>query len=350
MPQALPVITGIGQTAAAVGAVKSLTGGGGSSAGKTTTTQQVDPQTQAMQQDLYRRSQQIAQQPFVPYTGPMVAGFSPDQLRQFQATRGLFESGMGYDPTKALQGLAQQRRPEAGQAASLLGQDIGAYQSPYQQQVIDLAMGDIQRQADIARGGAQDRAIRAGAFGGSRSAIIESESQRPYAEQMARTSASLRQSGFEQAQQAAERDVARQQQMQMFAPQLELQARQQQAGLLGGLAGQQLQGLGLLGGIGQQQQALQQQAIGAQRGEFQRALDYPRQQLGLLATGVSGVQPTVTETGGYKPSGLEKFYAAQDLYQTTKPIFSNLFSASQTPAQTHDLTAGKLLGMGGINI
>lgn len=350
MPQALPVITGIGETAAAVGAVKSLTGGGGSSAGKTTTTQQVDPQTQAMQQDLYRKSQQIAQQPFVPYTGPMVAGFSPDQLRQFQATRGLFESGMGFDPTKALQGMAKFRRPEAGQAASLLGQDISAYQSPYQQQVIDLAMGDIQRQADIARGSAQDRAIRAGAFGGSRSAIIESESQRPYAEQMARTAAGLRQSGFEQAQQAAERDVARQQQMQMFAPELELRARQQQAGLLGGLQTSQLQGLGLLGNIGQQQQALQQQAIGAQRGEFQRALDYPRQQLGLLATGVSGMQPTQTTTTGYKPSGLEKFYAAQDLYQTTKPIFSNWFSASQTPAQTPDLTAGKLLGMGGINI
>ena len=334
MPQALPVIAGVGKVAGAVGAVKSLTGGGGSAAGQTTTTQQVDPQTQAMQQDLYRRSQQIAQQPFVPYTGPMVAGFSPDQLRQFQATRGLFETGMGYDPTKALQGLAQEQRPMTGQAASLLGQDIGAYQSPYQQQVIDLAMGDIQRHADIARGSAQDRAIRAGAFGGSRSAIIESESQRPYAEQMARTAAGLRQSGFEQAQRAAEADVARQQQMQMFAPQFELQARQQQAGLLGGLAGQQLQGLGLLGGIGQQQQALQQQAIGAQRGEFQRALQYPQQQLGLLATGVSGVQPTITQTGGYNPSGLEKFYAAQDLYQTTKPMFSNLFSASQTPAQT----------------
>ena len=331
MPQALPVITGIGQTAAAVGAVKSLTGGGGSSAGKTTTTQQVDPQTQAMQQDLYQRSQQIAEQPFVPYTGPMVAGFSPDQLRQFQATRGLFESGMGYDPTKALQGLAQQRRPEVGQAASLLGQDIGAYQSPYQQQVIDLAMGDIQRQADIARGGAQDRAIRAGAFGGSRSALLESESQRPYAEQMARTAAGLRQSGFEQAQRAAEADVARQQQMQMFAPQFELQARQQQAGLLGGLAGQQLQGLGLLGGIGQQQQALQQQAIGAQRGEFQRALQYPQQQLGLLATGVSGVQPTITQTGGYNPSGLEKFQAGLGLLNTAQPIFSNLFSAQQPP-------------------
>ena len=185
------------------------------SKGKTTTQQTATlPAFQEAQfKELFGAARGAAQQPFVPYTGPMVAGFSPDQLRQFQATRGLFETGMGYDPTKALQGLAQEARPMTGQAASLLGQDISAYQSPYQQQVIDLAMQDIQKQADIARGGAQERAIRAGAFGGSRSALLESESQRPYAEQMARTAAGLRQSGFEQAQAAAERDVARQQQM-----------------------------------------------------------------------------------------------------------------------------------------
>ena len=335
------IIGGIGAAAAAKQAFDPETP-------STTTTTQVDPQTQAMQQDLYQRSQQIAQQPFIPYTGPMVAGFSPDQLRQFQATRGLFESGMAFDPTKGLQTLAQEQRPMAAPAASLLGQDIGAYQSPYQQQVIDLAMQDIQRQADIARGGAQERAIRAGAFGGSRSAILEAESQRPYAEQMARTAAGLRQAGFEQAQRAAERDVARQQQMAMFAPQFELQARQQQAGLLGGLAGQQLQGLGLLGGIGAQQQALQQRAIDAQRGEFARALDYPRQQLGLLATGIRGVAPTQTITEAYQPSGFERLQAGLGAYQTLQPMFSNLFSPSQQ-AQP-DLTAGKLLGMGGINI
>ncbi len=413
MAAGLAALGTVGKVAGAVGAVKSLTGGGGSAAGQTTTTQQVDPQTQAMQQDLYSRSQQIAQQPFIPYTGPMVAGFSPDQLRQFQATRGLFESGMGYDPTKALQGMAQEQfkptiQPVTGfeaptieatqapgaaqigpvstpQFRGLLSQDIGAYQSPYQQQVIDLAMGDIQRQADIARTGAQERAIRAGAFGGSRSALLESESQRPYAEKMARTAAGLRQSGFQQAQAAAERDLARQQQLGVFGagqeqqralqqaqlgqqagifgaelgqqrrmqqaqlqqqrqlggldiagraalaqPQLEMQARAQRSGLLGGLAGQQLQGLGLLGGIGQQQQALQQQAIGAQRGEFQRALQYPQQQLGLLATGVSGMQPTQTTTTGYSPSGLEKFQAGMGLLNTAQPIFSNLFSPSQT--------------------
>ena len=331
MPQALPVIAGVGKVAGAVGAVKSLTGGGGSAAGQTTETRQVDPETQAMQEDLYRRSQQIAQQPFIPYTGPMVAGFSPDQLRQFQATRGIFESGMAFDPTKGLQTLAQEQRPTVAPVGSLLSADIGAYQSPYQQQVIDATMQDIQRQADIARSGAQERAIRAGAFGGSRSAILEAESQRPFAEVMARTAAEQRERGYGQALRSAESDIARQMQMAQFAPQFELQARQQQAGLLGGLAGQQLQGLGLLGGIGQQQQALQQQAIGAQRGEFQRALAYPQQQLGLLATGVSGVQPTITETGGYKPSGLEKFQAGLGLFETAAPMFTNLYQPKPLP-------------------
>lgn len=336
MPQALPALATagkvagtVGKVAGAVGAVKSLTGGRGSAAGQTTTTEQVDPQTQAMQQDLYRRSQQIAQQPFIPYTGPMVAGFNPDQLRQFQAVRSLFETGMSTDPTKALQSLAQKQIPTYAPAASLLSQDISEYQSPYQQQVIDATMRDIQRQADIARSSAQDRAIRAGAFGGSRSAILEAESQRPYADVMARTSADLRQRGFEQAQTAAERDVARQQQMALLAPELELRGRAEQAGLLGGLQGQQMRTLGLLSGIGSQQQGLQQAAIGQQRGEFARALAYPGQQLGLLATGVSGVQPTITKTGGYQPSGLEKFQAGLNLYETTAPIFSNLFSASQ---------------------
>jgi hypothetical protein len=275
------------------------------SKGKTTTVQEASlPAFQEAQfKELFGAARGVARQPFLPYTGPMVAGFSPDQLRQFQATRGLFETGMQFDPTKGLQTLAQEARPVTGAAPSLLGQDIGAYQSPYQQQVIDLAMQDIQRQADIARGGAQERAIRAGAFGGSRSALLEAESQRPYAEQMARTAAGLRQAGFEQAQRAAEADVARQQQMALLAPELELRGRAQQAGLLGGLQQQQLTGLGLLGGIGAQQQALQQRAIDAQRAEFQRALGYGPQQISLLQAGM-GTPLITTTTTGQQQTGL----------------------------------------------
>ncbi len=355
------------------------------SKGKTTTVSEASlPAFQEAQfKELFGAAKGVAQQPFVPYTGPMVAGFSPDQLQQFQATRGMFESGMGYDPTKALQGMAQEQfRPtiqpvtgfqaptiEATQAPGaaqigpvstpqfrgLLSQDIGAYQSPYQQQVIDLAMGDIQRQADIARGSAQDRAIRAGAFGGSRSAVLEAESQRPYAEAMQRTAVEGRQRGYEQAQQAAQADLARQQQLGIFGagqeqqralqqaqfgqqagifgaelgqqrrmqqaqmqqqrqmggldiagraalaqPSLDIQARQQRAGLLGGLQGQQVQGLGLLGQAGAQQQALQQRAIDAQRGEFQRALGYGPQQIGLLQAGMGTPLVTTTQTGSKK--------------------------------------------------
>jgi hypothetical protein len=204
------------------------------SKGKSTQSVSLPAYQEAQAKELFQAGKSLAGQPFVPYTGPKVAGFNPDQLRQFEATRGLFETGMQYDPLTGLQGLAQQGAPQIGQVGSLLGADIGAYQSPYQQQVIDQSMADIQRQADIARGQSQSQAIGAGAFGGSRSALLESESQRPYIEQQARTAAGLRQSGFEQAQRAAESDIARQQQMAMFAPEFELRARQQQAGLLGG--------------------------------------------------------------------------------------------------------------------
>jgi hypothetical protein len=462
---------------------------------KQTSSAEIDPQTQARYEDIYGRAKGVAQQPFLPYTGPMVAGFNPDQLRQFQATRGLFESGMGYDPTKALQGMAQEQfkptiQPVTGFAAptieatqapgaaqiqatptfggaqigpvsgpkaaqigqvstpqfrGLLSQDIGAYQSPYQQQVIDLAMGDIQRQADIARGSAQDRAIRAGAFGGSRSALIESESQRPYAEQMAKTAAGLRQSGFEQAQAAAERDLARQQQLGVFGagqeqqralqqaqlqqqaglmgteqqqqraiqqaqlgqqaglagqdiaaqraiqqaqlgqqagifgaelgqqrrlqqaqmqqqrqmggldiagraalaqPSLEMQARAQRAGLLGGLQGQQVQQLGLLGGAGAQQQALQQRAIDAQRGEFQRALGYGPQQLGLLQGAVFGMRPGVTETSTTTPGSYQKAQAGVNFLNTLSPLFNP--QQVQTPPQIN--MPATLPGTGGYPI
>jgi hypothetical protein len=306
MPQALPFIT-------AGAAVYGATKGGGS---KQTSSTQVDPAQMAMYEDLYGRAKGIAQQPFVPYTGSRVAGFNPDQLRQFQATRGMFETGMQYDPLTGLQSLAQQQAPQVGQVGSLLGADIGAYQSPYQQQVIDQTMADIQRQSDIAQQVAQSRAIKAGAFGGSRSALLETEATRPYIEQQARTSAALRQAGFEQAQRAAESDIARQQQMAMFAPELELRARQQQAGLLGGVGSIQQQRLGQLGQIGLQQQRLQQGALDVPYGEFQRALGYGPQQLGLLSQAVFGQPQNVIRTDRTSPSFLDKASGAVDLYTT----------------------------------
>ena len=247
------------------------------SKGKTTQSVELPEYQRQQQQEVFQAARGLAGQPFVPYTGPLVAGFTPDQLRQFEATRGLFETGMEYDPITGIRELAQAPTP------SLLGADIGAYQSPFQEQVIETALGDIQRQQELAQQRAQAQAIGAGAFGGSRSAILEAEAQRPYIEQAARTAAGLRQAGFEQAQRAAEADIAR-----------EMAGRQFQAGLLGGLQQEQMQRLGMLGDIGRQQQMLQQQALQVPYQEFQRALAYGPQQLGLLQAGLGTTTPITT--------------------------------------------------------
>ena len=255
------------------------------SKGKTTTTAEIPAYIQQQQQEVFEAGRGLAGQPFVPYTGPRVAGFTPDQLRQFEATRQLTEEALGYQPLAGIAELAEAPTP------SLLGVDIEAYQSPFQRQVTDIALGDIRREAELARQAAQARAIGAGAFGGSRSAILEAEATRPYAEQAARTAAALGQAGFEQAQRAAEADIARQ-----------MRGREFQAGLLGGIQQQQLGRLGALGQIGEQQRLLQQQALEVPYQEFQRALAYGPQQFGLLQAGQPGSVPisqTVSRGTGF---------------------------------------------------
>ena len=249
------------------------------SKGKTVSQQTVDPAQMAMYQDLYDKSKSIASQPFVPYTGSRVAGFNPDQLQGFDATRGIFESSQAFDPRGAINTLAGQSAP------TLLGADINAYQNPFNTQVIDQSLSDLDRARQMALGGDQDRAISAGAFGGSRSGILEAETNRAFADQAARTSSGLRQAGFNQAQRAAESDIGR-----------EMDNRRFQAGLQSGLLGDQYQTLGLLGNMGSQQQNLGQAGLNAGYNEFLRGLDYGPRQLGLLSQGASAMPQNVTQT------------------------------------------------------
>ena len=279
------------------------------SKGATTQTAEVPEYLQDLYTEASRRGLEAADIPFQPYTGEMVAGFTPDQMQAMQATRGLFGQAMDLDPRSNLAALARQGTPTV-QAASLLDTDIARYQDPFTEQVLEPALADIQRRQDMAQQRAQDRAIRAGAFGGSRSALIESEATRPFAEEAAQTIAGLRSAGFGQALGMAERDAARRQQAAINQANLELRARQQQAGLLGGELGEQYRTLGLLSGIGGQQQALEQARLQAQRAEFDRELGFPAYQLGLLNTAAGGISPAVIGQRTQKETGLGDILAA----------------------------------------
>jgi len=258
--------------------------------------------------DYYGRAKEAADMPFQGYTGDRFAGMSPEEQQMGASIQSLFGSAFGgFDPTAQLQQLAGQQAPQLGDVPSLLDMDIGAYQSPYQQQVIDLTEQDFARRRDLQQQQAQDVAMRSGAFGGSRGTIYEQEALRPLQEQEARTVADIRDRGYGQALGAMESDLARQQQMAMLAPELELRGRQQQAGLLGGLLGGQQQALGLLGGYGGLARGLEQQGRDFDFSEFMRQQQYPAYQLGLLGQGL-GMMPKLmgsTGTKSFRTASLE---------------------------------------------
>ena len=242
------------------------------SKGKSTTSTTTDPQQMAIYTDLYDRSKAIAGQPFVPYTGARVAGFNPDQLQGFDSTRGMFQDSMSYDPRGLLSDMGTQPL------------DIQSFQNPYNTQVIDQSLADLDRARQIRLQSDQDAAIGAGAFGGSRSALLEAETNKNFADQAARTSSNLRQSGYNNALNAA------------------MQDRNFRTGIQSGLLSDQYKNLGFLSGIGSQQQGLQQRGMDAGYNEFMRALQYGPQQLGLLAQGVSAL-PTQTNTTQSQKAG-----------------------------------------------
>jgi len=300
------------------------------SKGKSSSTQtaNVPDYLKNIYEDMSRRGLAAADTPFTPYTGDMVAGFSPDQLQAMQATRGLFGETMGLDPRQELAKLAAAPSPtfspvSGNAAASVLDGGISQYEDPYIQGVIDPALADIQRRQDLEQQRAQDRAIRSGAFGGSRSALIESEATRPFAEEAAQTIAGLRSAGFAQAAGMAESDANRRQRLIESDPLFALRFRGQQAGLLGGQLSDQYKALGLLSGIGGQQQRLTQAGLTADRGEFDRRLGYPAYQLGLLGQAAGGINPAVIgrttkgKTSGFNIGDLGKFLTGGvDAYTT----------------------------------
>ena len=266
------------------------------------------------------------------YQAPMVAGVSPVTAQNVQA----------------------------GQLATT---SLSPYMNPYTQQVIQANEADILRGAQIGMNelGAQAQAARA--FGGSRQAIAQSEMGRNVLQQLAQSSAGLRQAGFQQAQQAAQQDIAGAMQAQLanqatglqaqtttgqqaLQAQLANQAAQQQSGQFkasqaqsaalanqqaalqaalanqqAGLAGSQqrlgaasqLGNLANLGfGMGQTvtqnmmqqgalQQALQQQLIDEAKGQYAGYAGAPAQTIGYVSSALGATPVPQNQTTSKQP-------------------------------------------------
>ena len=175
-----------------------------------------------------------------------VVGFTPTQQAAFEQAFG----GIGaFQPfLQAAQAAQTAGLGTIGAGAqTLAGADFGpgagrAFMDPYQQAVTQEALKEIDRQSQMASNQLAGQAVRAGAFGGSRFGIQQSELARNTADLKSRRIFEDLSRNFQQAQGAAR--AANQQRI--------------QAGQVFGQLGRGVSGIGgAMAGLGAQQQALQ---------------------------------------------------------------------------------------------
>jgi hypothetical protein len=307
-------------------------GGGGSPAPTQTTSYQtnipeyarpyVENMLESTQKQVYT-DDMSGFRPYKPYSSDVsnyFAGFSPLQQQAQQATGQLQLPGQ-YGAASGLAGAsglgafgAAQQAMGAGQQYAQQAQDpmaMQGYMSPYMQNVVDYQKSQALRDFNIGRPMRAKQAIGAGAFGGSRQAIMEAEAERSLGSQLQGIAATGSQKAFEDAQ--------RQQQ---FGAQLGMQGLQtglqgygqmgQAASTLGQLGGQQLGAqkeiIGLQSQMGKEQQAMEQNKINQAIQDYAIAQQYPMMQLGLMNAMLRGLplQTQTTQLYQAQPSMLQQ--------------------------------------------
>ena len=219
---------------------------------------------------LFDRAEQVTTEPFQRYEGPRLAAPSAQQEAAYQ---GVEELVGGYKPYIGAADLLTQQ-------ASVQSTDptaIASRMSPYQQSVIDIQKREALRDAEKLQQQIGASAVGAGAFGGSRQALQETELARQTGQRLADIQAVGSQQAYQQAmnQLASDRAAA-------------LAAGQQFAGL--GAQQQQLglAGLGALETVGGTQQAQQQRAFDIAYEDFARETTQPSQQVQEMSSILRG--------------------------------------------------------------
>jgi hypothetical protein len=276
-------------------------GGGGAPSSTSTTQYTYPPELQPDILKLAKKAIAASEAGYTPYPNDYarIAGFDPFQLTAQQAVSNLGPAAQLGAATQFAGGAGMalgnvSYTPTQFQTGSFTQPGIPqTYMSPYYQNVIDVQAREARRQSDIDRAKQQAQAVSQGAFGGSRSAIVEAERQRNLAQQLGDIQARGGQAAYEQAQNLYAQEQARALQAQQaseasrqYGAGLTLQGLQQQlaaAAQLGTLGqaqfGQQKDIINALQTIGEQRRDIEQQRLTQQYEDFLRQKQFPYQQL-----------------------------------------------------------------------
>ena len=279
------------------------------------------PFLEEFQRDLLEQAFARGQTPFSEQTfgklDTQVAGLDPLTQQAMQTGAGIGQympylqqaadtTGQGIDyltgQGQAVPGYFDQARTQAAGSDQMFDPtSAAAYQNPFEDQVVQQTLSDINRQGALQQQALNAQAANAGAFGGSRSGIMQTELGRNMLDTQARTAGQLRQQGYASslanAQNAFEAQQKRQQGLGTLLGQLGqgqgqfanqyaqniagLGSQQANLGVTGqNMLGQQAQLQSQLGSLGQTQ--AQRELDATSKNAFQRAYE-PYQRLSFMS-------------------------------------------------------------------
>ena len=244
--------------------------------------------------DIFGKAQAIQEskegEGFQAFEGPLQSEFDPAQTKAFEqieavpgATKPLF------DEATTLARGASAPLPTA--------EEIQSASNPFVRNVLDIQKREAERVSDV-QGQRQDAAAaQAGAFGGSRAAILEAERQRNLNQQLGDIEATGQLAAFQDAQQRIAQQRGR-----------EASGATQLAALGSAIPAQQLKELGALSGVGAARQTQAQRGIDLARQEFEAEEAFPSQTLQEFSSVLRGFPLAPTRS-----TSTQQFSAAQPL-------------------------------------
>jgi hypothetical protein len=244
------------------------------------------------------KGEALSELPYMGYSGPLTAGASNLQTQAFQKAGDLkTPSSIGQAANTAgnISGNMQNLsfNPTKFNVDTFGTQQAQQYMNPYLQGALDPQIAEARRQAEISRIENAGRLTKAGAYGGSRQAIMEAEGNRNLGTNLANITGQ----GYNTAYQNAMAQFNADQNRNIVAQQADEQSRQfgstyglqglqaalnaaQTQGTLGAQENQtNLANLQQLSSLGNTQRDIESQGIAADYAQFQEERDYPYKML-----------------------------------------------------------------------
>jgi hypothetical protein len=245
----------------------------------------------------------LAEEGYNAYTGPLTAGTSELQDEAFSGIAGL--------------NLPTDQMGTAGYTPqAFTGDAVSQYMNPYLMQSLQPQIDEARRQSEIDRISNAGRMTRAGAFGGSRQAVLDAQNQ----EAMQRNIAGITGQGYADAYRSAVDQFNVEQDRGMTA-----QDRINEYGFTG---------LGALTDAGQIQRDVTSEGIAADRAQFEEERDYPFKQVQYMQSLLQGL-PIEAQSYSYaQPSALSELASTSG---GLSALYDKLFPNTSKTAPTTSL-------------